>query len=125
MLCTVAVLGREGCHRGDAVVAVLSRVPPREGTLGNREHSQQRTTPKQPQILLLTWLCHASSRQVTPWCEFMLVKRDQSPEVVPNSLFQTNFMDEFLAAVKSWFPGEEGLSLLPLRVFSQPSRSSV
>lgn len=86
-LCTVAVLGREGCHRGDAVVAVLSRVPPREITLG-----EQRSLPaknqKQPQILLLTGLCHTPSWQITLWWQFMLVKRDQPPEVVPSSLFK-------------------------------------
>lgn len=46
VLCTVAVLGREGCHRGDAVVAVLSRVPLRELTLGEQRSLPAKSHPK-------------------------------------------------------------------------------
>lgn len=78
---------------------------------------------KQHPVLLLTGLCYTEFRQITLWCKFMLLKRDQPPEVVPSSLFKQIY--EFLEAVKSCFLREDGLSLLPLRVFLQPTRSSV
>lgn len=46
VLYTIAVLGREGCHWGDAVVAVLSRVPLREVTLGEQKPLPAKNPPK-------------------------------------------------------------------------------